>query len=161
MAGERTVTVLPAEWEAIDSAVLLGQQPVSALERIQTALRGAQAAHQAAQVDAAAHHAKEARLAGLAQAIEADAAAVVTQHLQAAYQDAVRTFDQRLRETIEALQPVRALHALARGQFVRTILPHVEPCALQSRPGQVLGLDDLLWVWEHDRAAQALLGDSE
>jgi hypothetical protein len=146
--------------EATENAVFLGQQPASALERIQTALRGSQASLQAAQVDAAAHQAKEARLTSLAQAIEADAAAIVAQHLQAAYQEAVSALDQRIREVVEALQPVRALHALARKQFSRMVLPFIEPIARPLQPYQLVGFEDLCYLFEHDPDAQRLLGDS-
>jgi chromosome segregation ATPase len=156
-ACERTVMALQTEWEAIDSAVLLGQQPASALERGQTALRGALTELHAAQADVAAHQAKQARLAGLARDIEAEAAETVKQRLCEAYREAVRTLDQRLREVGEALQPVRTLHALARAQFTRTVLPHVEPLAAPSWTGQSVGLEELLWIWAHDRDVQGLL----
>jgi hypothetical protein len=110
----------------------------------------------------AAHQAKQARLTGLARAIEADAAAAVTQCLQAAYQDAVCTLDQRLREAVEGLQPVRELQEHARREFPhRTVLPHFEPISRPLQPGQPVGFEELLWIWEHDQDAQALLGDRE
>jgi hypothetical protein len=103
-----------------------------------------------------------ARLTGLAQAIEADAAAIVTQHLEAAYQDAVRLLDQRLREVVEALQEMRALQEHARREFPqRTVLPHVEPIARVLHPSQPVGLEDLCRIFEHDPDVQRLLGDGE
>jgi hypothetical protein len=86
---------------------------------------------------------------------------VCKQHLCEAYREAARAFDQRLREAVEALQPLRALHALAWEQCTRTVLPHVEPLACALRPGQSVGLEELRWIWEHDRAVQALLGGGE
>ena len=83
------------------------------------------------------------------------------QHLCEAYREAARAFDQRFREVAEALQPVRTLHALAREQCTRTVLPHVEPLAFALRPGQSVGLEELLWIWDHDQDRQALLADSE
>jgi hypothetical protein len=73
----------------------------------------------------------------------------------------VCTLDQRFREVAEALQPVRTLHALARAQFTRTVLPHVEPLACVLRPGQSVGIEGLFYLWEHDRDVQALLGGGE
>jgi hypothetical protein len=103
-----------------------------------------------------------ARLRGLARAVEADAAAIVTQHLEAAYQDAVRTFDQRLREAVEALQEMRALQEHARREFPHhTVLPHVEPIARVLHPSQPVGLEDLFRIWEHDPDVQRLLGGGE
>jgi hypothetical protein len=161
-AQQRTVTVLQAELEATKNAVFLGHQPASDLEKVQTALRGALAKLHAHQADAAAHQAKQVRLTGLAQDIEADAAAMVTQHLQAAYQDAVRTLDQWFRGMGEALQPVRALQEHARREFPhRVLLPHVEPIARPMQPGQPVGLEELLWLWDHDWDVQRLLADSE
>ena len=55
------------------------------------------------------------------------------------------------------LQPVRTFHALARAQFTCTVLPHVEPLAFALRPGQSVGLEELLWIWAHDRDVQGLL----
>jgi hypothetical protein len=94
--------------------------------------------------------------------IEADAAASVTQHLSDTDQDAVHTFDQRLRAAVEALQEMRALQRHARREFPhRTLLPHVEPVARFLHPGQPVGLEDLLSLWEHDPDVQRLLGDGE
>jgi hypothetical protein len=154
-AQQRTVTVLQVELEATEKAVFMGHQPSSDLERVQTALRGALA-------ELHAHQAKQARLAGLARDIEADAAAIVEQHLQAAYQEAVCTFDQWFRGKDEPLQRMRALQEHARREFpLRTILPHVEPIARPLHPSQPVGLEDLFYLWEHDRDVQRLLGDSE
>jgi Plasmid replication region DNA-binding N-term len=101
-----------------------------------------------------------ARLTSLAQAVEADAAAIVEQHLQAAYQEAVYTLDQWLRGMDEPLQRLRALQQHARREFpLRTILPHVEPIARPLQPYQPVGLEDLFYLWEHDRDVQRLLGD--
>jgi hypothetical protein len=158
-AHQRTVDILRLECETLDNAVFLGQQPASALDRLQTALRGAYAELQAAEADVVAHRARQERLAGLARDIEADTAAIVEQYLRAAYQDAVCTLDQWLLGMGEALQPVRALQEHARREFPhRTVLPHVEPVARPLHPSQPVGLEDLFYLWEHDRDVQRLLG---
>jgi hypothetical protein len=155
---ERTVTVLQAQCEATKNAVFLGHQPASDLERVQTALREARAAHQAVQADAAAHEAKQARLTSLAQAVEGDAAATVKRRQLEAYAEAVRAVDQQLRETVEALQRMRALQEHARREFPdRTVLPYVEPI-VRPQPYQPVGVEDLFWNWEHDPDVQRLLG---
>jgi hypothetical protein len=62
----------------------------------------------------------------------------------------------------EALQPVRALQEHARREFPhRVLLPHVEPIARPMQPGQPVGLEELLWLWDHDWDVQRLLADSE
>jgi len=40
---------------------------------------------------------------------------------------------------------MRALQALARGQFDRTVLPHLEPLRRVMPPGQAVGLEDVLY----------------
>jgi hypothetical protein len=93
--------------------------------------------------------------------IEADAAARVTQHLQAADQDAVCTLDQWFHGMDEPLQRVRALLEHARREFPQhTVLPHVEPIMRPQQPYRLVGLEDLLWNLEHDPDAQRLLRDS-
>jgi hypothetical protein len=62
----------------------------------------------------------------------------------------------------EPLQRVRALLQHARREFPqRTVLPHVELIARPLQPYQPVGLEELLWLWDHDRDVQRLLGGGE
>jgi hypothetical protein len=78
------------------------------------------------------------------------------------YQEAVCTLDQWLHGMDEPLQRVRALLQHARREFPqRTVLPHVELIARPLQPYQPVGLEELLWLWDHDRDVQRLLGGGE
>jgi hypothetical protein len=101
-----------------------------------------------------AYQARASRLQGLAREIEDQVAAQVAQHERAAYRVDLEDFDAAFRVLMAALHRMRARQVSARGQFRRTVLPHVEPMMRVLQPGQAVGLEELFWLWEHDRDAQ-------
>jgi hypothetical protein len=154
---DRTVTVLQAQLEAVDNAIFLGHQPASDLEKVRTTLAHALREQEAARRDLQVYQARASRLQGLAREIEAKVAAQVAQHERAAYRVDVQDVDDAMRLLKERLRRMRARQASAREQFPRTVLPHVEPQMRVLQPGQVVGLEELFYVWEHDRERQRIL----